>query len=152
MTAEPVTGRMRHQVCHPSLASTFAGAGPCDCEEGSRRGSGPVLLAGAESSQPATSSPRNFPQRKGKVRKGGWSWRTPSRMDLAGPCNRGQTQGPQDPWDGVHTPEPTETFTWPLNARDPSVAPLCLTGCGAAPNEVPVSTLSVSSTSLLGLC
>ncbi|XP_052589884.1 FERM and PDZ domain-containing protein 2 isoform X1 [Peromyscus californicus insignis] len=44
----------------------FAGAGPCDCEEGLQCGSGPILLAEAESSQPATSSPRNFLQRKGK--------------------------------------------------------------------------------------
>eukprot|EP00073_Rattus_norvegicus_P053402 XP_017455786.1 PREDICTED: FERM and PDZ domain-containing protein 2 isoform X1 [Rattus norvegicus] len=46
--------------------STFAGAGPCDCEEGPRCGSGPMLLAEAESSKPATSSPRNFLHRKGK--------------------------------------------------------------------------------------
>ncbi|XP_055468411.1 FERM and PDZ domain-containing protein 2 [Psammomys obesus] len=42
------------------------GAGPCDCEEGPRCGSVPMLLAEAESSQPATSSPRDFLQRKGK--------------------------------------------------------------------------------------
>ncbi|XP_036014875.1 FERM and PDZ domain-containing protein 2 isoform X3 [Mus musculus] len=46
--------------------STFAGAGPCDCEESPWYGSEPMLLAEAESSQPATSSPRNFLQRKGK--------------------------------------------------------------------------------------
>ncbi|XP_032775252.1 FERM and PDZ domain-containing protein 2 [Rattus rattus] len=46
--------------------STFAGAGPCDCEEGPQCGSGPMLLAEAESSQPATSSPRNSLHRKGK--------------------------------------------------------------------------------------
>nr|XP_034353879.1 FERM and PDZ domain-containing protein 2 isoform X3 [Arvicanthis niloticus] len=46
--------------------SAFAGASPGDCEEGPRCGSGPMLLAEAESSQPATSSPRNFLQRKGK--------------------------------------------------------------------------------------
>lgn len=86
---------MHHQVLHPSslLSSAFAGAGPCDCEEGPRCGSVPVLLAEAESSQPATSPPRDFLQRKGKVRKGVWSWRTLSRVcftwDLT---HRGQIQ------------------------------------------------------------
>ncbi|KAL1780609.1 FERM and PDZ domain-containing protein 2 isoform X2 [Sigmodon hispidus] len=52
---------------HCSFANgTFAGMGSCDCEEGLRCGSGPMLLAEAESLQPATSSPGNFLQRKAK--------------------------------------------------------------------------------------
>ncbi|XP_075843635.1 FERM and PDZ domain-containing protein 2 isoform X1 [Microtus pennsylvanicus] len=47
----------------------LAGVDPCDCEEGLRCGSGPMLLAEAESSQLATSSPRNFLQRNGKASK-----------------------------------------------------------------------------------
>ncbi|CAH7127626.1 Frmpd2 [Phodopus roborovskii] len=43
-----------------------AGVGSCDCEEGLQCGSGPMLSAEAESSEPAASSPRNFLQRKGK--------------------------------------------------------------------------------------
>lgn len=98
VAAESVTEWIHHQVCHLSspLASTFAGAGPCDCEESPWYGSEPMLLAEAESSQPATSSPRNFLQRKGKVSKGGWSWRTLSGMVLAGTCNRGAS-GHRDP-------------------------------------------------------
>ncbi|XP_041518966.1 FERM and PDZ domain-containing protein 2-like [Microtus oregoni] len=46
----------------------LAGVDPCDCEEGLRCGSGPMLLAEAESSQLAT-SPRNFLQRNGKASK-----------------------------------------------------------------------------------
>ncbi|XP_035305298.1 FERM and PDZ domain-containing protein 2 isoform X1 [Cricetulus griseus] len=67
VAAESVAGWMHHQVLYPSsfLASTFAGVGPCDCEEGLQRDSGPMLLTEAEKSQPAT-SPRNFLQRKGK--------------------------------------------------------------------------------------
>lgn len=51
------------------LHGALAGVGPCDCEEGLRCGSGPMLLAEAESSQLATSSPRNFLQRNGKASK-----------------------------------------------------------------------------------
>lgn len=87
VAAESVAGWMHHQVLYPSsfLASTFAGVGPCDCEEGLQRDSGPMLLTEAEKSQPAT-SPRNFLQRKGKVSKEVWSWRTLSRGVPAGTC------------------------------------------------------------------
>ncbi|XP_050999289.1 FERM and PDZ domain-containing protein 2 [Acomys russatus] len=63
-----VTGLMHHQVPPLSslLASAFAGAGSCDCEEDLQCGSGPMVLTEAESSHPATSSPGNFLQRKGK--------------------------------------------------------------------------------------
>ncbi|XP_057625989.1 FERM and PDZ domain-containing protein 2 [Chionomys nivalis] len=47
----------------------LAGVDPCDCEEGLQCGSGPMLLAETESSQLATSSPRNFLQRNGKASK-----------------------------------------------------------------------------------
>ncbi|XP_049996706.1 FERM and PDZ domain-containing protein 2 isoform X6 [Alexandromys fortis] len=47
----------------------LAGVDPCDCEEGLPCGSGPMLLVEAESSQLATSSPRNFLQRNGKASK-----------------------------------------------------------------------------------
>ncbi|XP_017653915.1 FERM and PDZ domain-containing protein 2 isoform X2 [Nannospalax galili] len=52
--------------CSFFVNNTLAGVGPCDSKEGLRRGSGPVLLAEAERSWPATSSPRGFLQRKGK--------------------------------------------------------------------------------------